>query len=194
MLAEIFFSVFFFVFGWLKFFERMAFQVFVIQSLKWLASRFFRGQQKELQQFFTFNFFVTTPGTHKQTACAPITGDLSNWRLDKFRLECPELTALTAYRFENCGGSSFRALVFAGIFRWTEIGESFPLFFLGKGLMMGLCTDIYISSAFFFLEKLQELVNRTWFFWECHPWQFLWSLGWKGPKQLRSEYLSHAFS
>lgn len=154
MLVEIFFSVFFFVFGWLKFFERMAFQVFVIQSLKWLASRFFRGQQKELQQFFTFNFFVTTPGTHKQTACAPITGDLSNWRLDKFRLECPELTALTAYRFENCGGSSFRALVFAGIFRWTEIGESFPLFFLGKGLMMGLCTDIYISSAFFFFWKI----------------------------------------
>lgn len=55
--------------------------------------------------------FIQTPNTvctHKQTACAPITGDLSNWRLDKFRLECPELTALTAYRFENCGGSSFR--------------------------------------------------------------------------------------
>ena len=26
--------LFFFVFGWLKFFERMAFQVFVLQSLK----------------------------------------------------------------------------------------------------------------------------------------------------------------
>ncbi len=118
MLVEVFFSSIFFpsfLFLWLFSFERVAFQVFVIQNSKWLASRWKRIAERVLQ-FYTI-IFSTTPGTHKQTACAPITGDLSNWRLDKFRLECPELTALTAYRFENCGGSSFRALV-EGHFAW----------------------------------------------------------------------------
>ena len=174
----------FFVFGWLKFFERMAFQVFVLQSLKWLASRWKRTAKRGTT-ILHLQFFVTTPGTHKQTACAPITGDLSNWRLDKFRLECPELTALTAYRFWKLRRKQLPRLGWWWIFRWTESGESFPLLFFGKGLMMGLCKDIYISSAFFFwifTNHQQELLNGTWFFLGMPSMTVLVIIGLEGTK------------
>eukprot|EP00930_Biecheleria_cincta_P056248 TRINITY_DN423_c1_g3_i1.p1 TRINITY_DN423_c1_g3~~TRINITY_DN423_c1_g3_i1.p1 ORF type:complete len:2561 (-),score=411.03 TRINITY_DN423_c1_g3_i1:97-7755(-) len=49
------------------------------------------------------NTYVT-----KYSACGEIIGDTNNWRLDKFRLECPVMTVLHSFKFESCGSNHYR--------------------------------------------------------------------------------------
>lgn len=112
---------------WLKFFERMAFQVFVIQSLKWLASRWKRTA-KRVTTIFHLQFFCNNSRyTQTDSMCT------YHWRFVELAFGqvpfgMPRAHSVDSLSLWKLRRKQFPRLGWWWIFRWTEIGESFHLF------------------------------------------------------------------